>query len=785
MPIAKLALSTTLAACLLLAPGEALAKRVALVIGNGAYERADALRNPPNDAKALAATLQRSGFEVTQGIDLNHADMVRTIREFASKTLGAELAVFFYAGHGLQVAERNYLLPVNAGLDTEADLDFEAIPLALVVDNMERAAKRRIVFLDACRNNPFARRLARSMGTRGPSVGAGLATVESEVDSLYSFATQPGNVALDGTGDNSPFTTAMLKHLVAPGVEIADALRRVRRDVLDATDGHQVPWDHSSLTEPVYFVSGPQDQAKVDLPRWRGRPPVNACDRLAAHPNDPERMAEGVEMNFIDLAWAIPACAEAARLDPKERRFKFQHARTLHHSRQCERAKVLYEELAAEGHGLALNNIGLLYVAGCGVKRDEAEAVRYYQRAVEAGSAFARFSLGHMYEFGKGIEKNDAEAERLLREAADSGVTQASISLAGKYYAGRGVKRDEAEAVRLVKTAAEAGSIDALGVLGEIHATGRGVAKSPEEAFRYYQLAADRGHPRAYYEIAGLLEKGEGTPKDLAKAAVYYRKAVDAGNLNAMTRLAAMYAKGVGVERSTTEAEKLYQLALESDDGHVIGRIGTVYEHGDGIARNDTEAFRLYRRAVARGRGEYRIRIARMLYTGRGTAKDERAARELFDEILKRGTTREHYDVAKLYERGREAPLKEAEARARLVELAAAGNGLAAIDAARMQMDGRGGARDDEAGAALIVEALRSSKTVDRQSVAAALLTPARPWSPELLSAVKRRMIEAKLYDGPVDDMLGSDFHAAVETLLKGSQRRSEVDRPAPAAPAQ
>jgi uncharacterized caspase-like protein len=145
----------------------------------------------------------------------------------------------------------NYLVPVDAELSTHLDLDFEALPANLVLNAMEQSTKVNLVFLDACRNNPFTENLARSMGTRSSAVGRGLAKIGSGVGSLVSFATQPGNVALDGDGENSPFTTALIKHLGTPGQDITRDLVMVRRDVLEATKGQQVPWDNSSLTGEV------------------------------------------------------------------------------------------------------------------------------------------------------------------------------------------------------------------------------------------------------------------------------------------------------------------------------------------------------------------------------------------------------------------------------------------------------------------------------------------------------------------------------------------------------
>ncbi|MER8549063.1 MULTISPECIES: caspase domain-containing protein [unclassified Mesorhizobium] len=226
-------------------------RRVALVIGNSAYRYAVPLSNPKNDAVDMTAKLQALGFEVVAGEDLDLSGMRGTVRDFIGKLDGADMALLFYAGHGVQVNGTNYMAPVDARLSTYNDLDFEAVPMDLVLSAMERTTKVNLVFLDACRDSPFSQNLGRSMGTRSGSVGRGLAKLGTGVGSLIAFATQPGNVALDGEGRNSPFTSALLKNLGTPGQDISRDLINVRRDVLEATDGKQVPWDNSSLTGDV------------------------------------------------------------------------------------------------------------------------------------------------------------------------------------------------------------------------------------------------------------------------------------------------------------------------------------------------------------------------------------------------------------------------------------------------------------------------------------------------------------------------------------------------------
>jgi len=230
-------------------------RRVALVIGNSSYQYAPHLPNPTSDAEAIAATLRNLGFEVTKGIDLDRTETEMIIREFSKTLPGADVALLFYAGHGIQVGDHNYLVPVDAQLADETDLHFEATDLNLVLDVMAREPRVNLVFLDACRDNPFAQTLARSMGaTRSTAIGRGLAIVDASAGSFIAYATDPHQVALDGKGIHSPFTAALLAHMESPGLSISDMMIEVRNDVLMATQQKQRPWDTSSLTRPFYFA---------------------------------------------------------------------------------------------------------------------------------------------------------------------------------------------------------------------------------------------------------------------------------------------------------------------------------------------------------------------------------------------------------------------------------------------------------------------------------------------------------------------------------------------------
>jgi caspase domain-containing protein len=238
--------------------------RVALVIGNGKYVSANVLPNAVNDARVMARALREIGFVVVDGFDLVRDSMERQIREFLRRSESARVVLIFYAGHGLQVDGRNYLLPVNARLQTASDLGFETVGLDNILESLDGASRTNIIILDACRNNPFAQVLsARSGGARSVTALSGLAGYSNlGTGTLIAYSTAPGAVALDGSGSNSPFTRALARHVRTPGLEVRQMLTRVRADVAAETEGRQIPWDNSALLGEVYLAGlgkpGPQ-----------------------------------------------------------------------------------------------------------------------------------------------------------------------------------------------------------------------------------------------------------------------------------------------------------------------------------------------------------------------------------------------------------------------------------------------------------------------------------------------------------------------------------------------
>src|SRR6266852_4760342 len=236
-----------IAALLLVCQPASAEKRVALVVGNSNYKNAAVLPNPVNDAAAIAATLKGAGFDIVDSrLDLSAADMRRVLRDFADQARDSDVAVVYYAGHGIEVDGTNYLIPTDATLQRDTDIYDEAFSLDRVLLMIEPARQLRLVIVDACRNNPFAETMKRTVSSR--TVSRGLARIEpTTTNTLVAFAAKAGLTALDGNSKKRPYATALVKHIATPGLDVRRAFGFVRDDVLQATGNRQEPYVYGSL----------------------------------------------------------------------------------------------------------------------------------------------------------------------------------------------------------------------------------------------------------------------------------------------------------------------------------------------------------------------------------------------------------------------------------------------------------------------------------------------------------------------------------------------------------
>lgn len=567
-------LKRCLAALLLLMFGASIAladKRVALVIGNSDYLSVSPLDNPINDASDLAIALEGLGFEVFLGTDLTHDEMLSLAESYGATAADSDVSLLFYAGHGFQVGGRNYLVPVDAQITEPDDIPEQTIQMDEFVSRMERSDGIRLVFLDACRDNPF-------VGTGIEVGGDGLARVGSAADFMFAYATQPDNVAYDGTGRNSFFTEALLSHIYTPGQDISDLMISVRKDVLASTGGRQIPWDNSSLTRQFRFDNSPVTASEETL-LWQVAANAQDASLMQLYI---DRYPQGAHVNevvaFLDRAGQAQTLTRAVTVEEEdeqaERLWKLAQRSRMRpllefyleqypngaHAGQaqrlissiprpedstpggiCERLATHPRDRTASIPGVPFSRLqenALTAIQACSAATaqtpdlshyvallaratiaagDVDRAVTLYKQAAEAGDLRAMVSLAQLHESGTGVPQDQDMALSLYERAAEGGSFDAMINLAVTLFEGNIVPKDEARAIALLQQAAEGGSAKAtfnLGVLAQ-----DGVSGEPTEALNYFEKAARDGEYQGYLAAAILLDEGRGVAQDPIEAA--------------------------------------------------------------------------------------------------------------------------------------------------------------------------------------------------------------------------------------------------------------------------
>ena len=319
-------------------------KRVALVMGNSAYQNVNRLANPINDSEAMSAMLKKAGFDVVElKRDLNVSEMRRALRDFSDTVRDADVVIVYFAGHGIEIDGVNYVIPVDAVLERDIDAFDEAIPLDRILTVIEPAKQLRLVILDACRDNPFNKTMKRSIGSR--AIGRGLAKIEPETpNTLIAFAAKAGSTASDGDGKNSPFTAALVKYLPRPGLDLRRAFGYARDDVLKATNNKQEPFIYGSLggdavalvPAPVETTAGtpkPLVDAALELAFWESIKNDKNPDLFQAYL---KRYPKGVfaDIATLNLQQQKTAALESATVEQPDDKVKLSDPASLHEVRE-------------------------------------------------------------------------------------------------------------------------------------------------------------------------------------------------------------------------------------------------------------------------------------------------------------------------------------------------------------------------------------------------------------------------------------------------------------------
>ncbi|WP_072776761.1 caspase family protein [Marivita hallyeonensis] len=428
--------------------------RVALVVGMAEYRTITPLENTRNDAEDLAEVLTEIGFDVTLGIDLTEAELRNTMNDFAFRSETADLALIYFAGHGIEVQGENFLIPIDATPLTNLDVQRQSVSLKEMLDVVEKARVMRIVILDSCRDNPLGGSIdtdavatavaqATEQATRG---AGGLAPANPDRGTLVAFAAKDGQVALDGTQGNSPYARALMEKMAKPGLEISLMFRQVRDAVLAETQNLQEPYTYGSLTgTPFYLSGGPESDVEVAAAEpaksWSKLRPDQESQLLA--------LADlGDTRSMLGLAYI--------RLNPEDPRF------------DPAQAVDFLERAVAKGSPEAQMELAKLYEQGIGVGVDHSRALELYQASADQGFADAINDLGFLhYNGGLGLRPNPGKALELFAKAADLRHPEAQFNYAALIDDGLIPGKGPSESAKYLYQALRSGSTDVLNLLLE------------------------------------------------------------------------------------------------------------------------------------------------------------------------------------------------------------------------------------------------------------------------------------------------------------------------------
>jgi TPR repeat protein len=506
------------------------AKRVALVVGNNKYDTLPGLNNARKDAESMAARLRRLGFDVILKVNASKRDLGRAMASFESKLGSAEVGLVFYAGHGIQSAGKNFLIPSDAQIEIEEDLRYEGIDAGDFLDTMNRAGSPlNIVILDACRDNPLPRRTrSAARGLNVPIVPTGLKGTAI----VYSAA--PGQTAQDGPrGGNGVFTGELLKVLGEPGLKLEDVFKKTAARVNERTSGRQRPWFNSSVTGDFYFKEDtrapvartpaprapmPKNDHSVEIVFWQTiQSSRNVADFKAYLSQFPNGTFSGLARNKLRELDRSGRRVARRTPSPPARRPKtysesadaqFRRAYNLHMGKgvkkDLKKAIHWYKIAAERGHSTAQLNLANRYYRGEGVPRDRSLACKWYEKSARQNEAFAQSGFGLCHQYGYGRPKNLKKAVHWYRKAADQGYSGGQNNLANRYYKGEGVPKSYKLAYKWYSKAAAQGSHRSQHMLGVLYHYGYGVSKNINTAVEWYRKSAAQGNKKAKAQLKTL-----------------------------------------------------------------------------------------------------------------------------------------------------------------------------------------------------------------------------------------------------------------------------------------
>lgn len=664
--------------------GDALAgeRRVAFVVGNSAYTSVPTLPNPRHDAEAVAEALRKSGFEVITAFDLQQASFDSEFHRFIRSLANADVSLFYYSGHGIQVGGDNRIIPVDARLKSAQDLEVETISLRTIIAYMQQNSKSQVIYLDSCRNNPFpSTKFLVGPDKEVALTAQGLAPEEAAVGSLIAFSTQPGNVAVDGTGTVSPFTDSVVRQSFVLGVDVQTALMKVTQEVWQATQHKQRPWWSSTLTEPVYLtrptiIISPDDTAVADASSQTPSVIVSADDQGASTAADanatPSANATEQIAGLLKTALAeprrVPIGVGAVAMLSDLPILRANGAARIEVMKTPGNG-VLYLDgkILAEGSSLdqaALAKVSFEPSLNAGGQSDSfgLKVVQQDQPAAEVTGSVAPYVEACDAEAGEPLDlqgvapgklPNEIDAAKALAACEDAaarypGVARYQYELGRARLAGGDLKG----ASDAFNAAAAAGHLRAFYQLGHMAQRGQGRPQDLAEANRLYKIAADKGDPFAMLSYGRNLVRGRGVTADVEAGVKLLNRAAELGHTYAMNELGGMYYYGGVVAENPARGVRFFEASLSRNDIYAMNNMGLAYLEGRGVGQDPATALALFRKASDGGHPGAPTNIGRMYLKGIGVKKDIGEAIRWYDIAAGRGDTWGAANLAYIYTKG-------------------------------------------------------------------------------------------------------------------------------------
>lgn len=665
-----------LAAVMLALPAsvKAAERRVAFVVGNSHYTVVPQLNNPDKDAQAVAAALKREGFEVVSALDLDRNEFDKALQRFIRSLPGAELSVFYYSGHGIQVGGDNRIIPIDAKLKDPADLEVETINVKTIFAYMQQNSKAQLIYLDSCRNNPFqSRSFLVGPEKQMAAAGVGLAPQTSPPSSLIAYSTQPGAVAEDGTGDNSPFTGSMVKYSFTLGVDVQRALDKVTDDVWAATNKRQRPWSVGTLTQPIYLAK-PVIRIAAAAPVQVAR---NTTVKIGPAPK------QGSD-NLTDQEAPIQVAALLGETFNKPRRVPIGVGQVA----MLDDLPLVRAATGAQIQITAAPGFGTMYLNGAPLGEGDVvdqNAVRSItfepsigsegkvqsvQLKVEQPGGAGQVVTGKIESFvpvcddkaGEPLDPQGVTAGKLPNEidakpaiaACGEAVAKFPNVARYKYELGRArlADKDVAGAIEMFNQAADASYTRAYYELGYLAERGLGRSQDLVEANRLFKMGAERGDPYAMLAYGRNLTLGRGVPKSVDEGVKLLNRAVELGHTYAMNTVGAMYYYGQSLPANPKRGVKFYEAALARNDIYAMRNMGIAYLDGKGVARKPAMAMELFKQASEGGHPSAPTNIGAMYFKGNGVKKDLASAMSWYEIGAERGDFYAASNLGWIYSKG-------------------------------------------------------------------------------------------------------------------------------------